>query len=149
MNPIARDLADPARNGIASIAAIEIDALNVAANAASLQVLPVDLRACQSKTGLLKRLARALRTPAEQSRNWDALADQLRDLGWLHEAGGYVLMFTHASALRARDPSSLTILLEILEDASRFWKARGIPFRAVFTLPDSALRVPGNSSDPR
>lgn len=149
MNPLARDLADPAGNGVSSISAFEFNSFETATKTAGLQILPIDLRACRSKTGLLKRLARALRTPAGQGRNWDALADQLRDLGWLPEAGGYVLMFTHASALRARDPSSLTILLEILEDASRIWKARSIPFRAVFTLPDSALRVPGDSSDPR
>jgi len=149
MTPLVDDLADPAGNGIAGIAAIEIGPLEAAVDAAGLLALPIDLRGCRSKAGLLKRLARALRTPAGQGRNWDALADQLRDLGWLPEASGYTLMFTHASALRARDPSSLATLLAILDDASRFWRARGVSFRAVFTLPDSALRVQGDSSEPR
>lgn len=142
-------LANPAHSGIRCIAAAELIALETAANAAGLHVLRIDLRGCRNKSGLLKRIARTLHTPAGQGRNWDALADQLRDLGWLPEPRGFLLLFIHAAELRANDPASFTSLLSILNDAADYWRARDVPFQAVFTLPQAALCMQGNSSAPR
>lgn len=149
MNPLVQGLTDPARSGIVALAASELAALAAAADAAGLPMLRIDLRGCRDKPALLKRIARALGTPAAQGRNWDALADQLRDLGWLPESRGHILLFTHAGSLHANDPASFSTLLSLLADAADHWRTRGVPFQAVFILPAHALRVQGNSSEPR
>ena len=149
MTPSIHTLADPAHSGVSSLGAVEAAALAAAARRADLAVHRVDLRGCRDKPALLKRIARALGTPAAQGRNWDALADQLRDLGWLPESRGYILLFTHAASLHANDPASFSTLLSLLADAADHWRTRGVPFQAVFTLPAHMLRVQGNSSEPR
>lgn len=149
MTPPDPALAGPAQHGIRCTAASDLAALESAATAAGLRVSRIDLRGCRDKPALLKRMARAMHIPATQGRNWDALADQLRDLGWLPESSGHLLLFTHTAALRANAPASFTTLLSILTDAAEHWRARGVSFQSVFTLPDAALCLHEDSRKPR
>ena len=95
----------------------------------------VDLHRCTGKATLLLRLANALDAPAGQGRNWDALADQLRDLSW-RPSPGHALLFEDAGALRDADPSSFATLLDILSEAAADWSAQELPFWAFLALHD-------------
>jgi RNAse (barnase) inhibitor barstar len=108
----------------------------------------VDGRECASKAALLRALATALDAPAHFGGNWDALADCLRDLGWLPPAGGYALVLAHAEHVLAAEPSERATLLSVLELAGEHWAAAGQPFHTVLgraagaPAGPSAWRVP-------
>ena len=85
------------------------------------------------KERTLERIAAALEFPAWFGGNWDALEDCLGDLSWLG-ARGYVIVFDGA-------PPDAT-LLDILRDTAEVWKARGVPFFAVFLDPARHARLP-------
>jgi RNAse (barnase) inhibitor barstar len=73
---------------------------------------PVD-----SKAELLAAFAGALAFPDWVGRNWDALADALRDLSWL-PAGPRVVVWAGAGELRAAQPAAYRTALEVLREAS-------------------------------
>ncbi|WP_220182891.1 barstar family protein [Sphaerisporangium album] len=76
----------------------------------------VDGRACRTRAAFFEEAARALRLPAYFGRNWDALADSLRDLT---AAGKATLAIDHAEALLADEPpTQLAALLAILAEAA-------------------------------
>ena len=132
-------LDDPQQSGIFFVTADDIATLGMAARDAGLDVARIDLRGCADKATLLLRLAHALDTPAGQGRNWDALADQLRDLSWRDVPDGkpgHVLLFDDAQDLRDADEASFDTLLEILEDTAGDWSAQELPFWAFLALPE-------------
>ena len=90
---------------------------------------------------LLLRIANALDVPAGQGRNWDALADQLRDLSW-RPSSGHVLLFDDARGLRDADEASFDTLLDILSDAAADWSAQELPFWAFLALPEDEFDAP-------
>ncbi|CAM5250244.1 barstar family protein [Rhodanobacter lindaniclasticus] len=96
-----------------------------------------DLAGCRDKQELLRRLAVSLQLPDTFGHNWDALADCLRDLGWL-PAWGHVLLFQHADDLRAAASGAET-LLGVLDDAATFSGEHDRPWFAFLALPDSAF----------
>lgn len=139
-------LDDPQQSGVFFVAQGDISTLRMAARDAGLDVARIDLRGCPDKATLLLRLANALEVPAGQGRNWDALADQLRDLSWRAQAGargGHVLLFDDAEDLRNADPSSFDTLLQILEEAAADWSGQELPFWAFLALPEDAFEATG------
>lgn len=128
-------LGDATRAGVYFVTAADIDMLHMAARDAALCARRLDLRDCRDKTTLLMRLGAALDFPAGSSRNWDALADRLRDLSWL-PAAGYALLFDDAADLRSVDEASFDTLLEVLEEAALDWGSRDTPFWVFIALPD-------------
>jgi RNAse (barnase) inhibitor barstar len=70
-----------------------------------------------SKRMFLADFARELEFPAWVGRNWDALADALRDLSWL-PAGPLVVVWSEPSALLAKEPRGHAIALEVLQLAA-------------------------------
>ena len=143
------DLRDPRQAGVYRVMRADLVPLLALAQDEFVTVHDIDLHGIDDKPALLARIAEALAFPTDWGRNWDALADQLRDLGWLPESRGYILLFTHAASLHANDPASFSTLLSLLADAADHWRTSGVPFQAVFTLPAHMLRVQGNSSEPR
>lgn len=133
------DLHDLSRSGAYPAATDDIATLAADAHRAGLQVIHVHLEGCRDKAHLLRRLADALAVPAGFGDNWDALADSLRDLSWLH-APGYALLLEHASELSQADPKTCATLREILAEAAAAWAARGTPFFAFIELPDNTPR---------
>jgi RNAse (barnase) inhibitor barstar len=87
----------------------------------------VDCGAIRSKRALLAQIGHALHFPDYFGLNWDALADCLTDLEWLH-ADGIVLVLTRAWALAARAPHEFAIALEVLQEAADYWAEENIPF---------------------
>lgn len=93
----------------------------------------IDLLGCRDKLTLLKRIAVAMDFPHDFGRNWDALSDSLRDLGWL-PATGHALLFEHVDAMRLADEGEFDTLLDLIDDAADARAARGLPLWAFFAL---------------
>lgn len=135
------DLTRPSQNGVYFVGADDLDRLARAAAREELHVCRSDLAGCRDKHELLRRLAVSLQLPATFGHNWDALADCLRDLGWL-PAWGHVLLFEHTDELRQYAPADYDILLGILDDAATFGAEHDRPWFALLALPDSAFATP-------
>ena len=128
-------LDDPGQAGVFFATSDDLRTIAMAARDAGLLARSIDLRGCKTKATLLLRVAIALDTPTGSGRNWDALSDQLRDLGWL-PAPGYALLFDDASDLRDADEASFDTLLDILQEAATEWAGRDIPFWAFLALAE-------------
>ncbi|WP_188189787.1 barstar family protein [Nonomuraea sp. SYSU D8015] len=75
----------------------------------------VDGRACRTRAAFFDEVARALRFPGYFGRNWDALADCLRD------TGAVALIVAHAEELlSAEPPEQLDTLLAIFAEAAEY-----------------------------
>ncbi|HJW07079.1 MAG TPA: barstar family protein [Rhodanobacter sp.] len=135
------DLTRPSQNGVYFVGADDLDRLARAAAREELHVCRSDLAGCRDKHELLRRLAVSLQLPATFGHNWDALADCLRDLGWL-PAWGHVLLFEHTDELRQYAPADYDILLGILDDAATFGAEHDRPWFALLALPDGAFAAP-------
>jgi Barstar (barnase inhibitor) len=70
-----------------------------------------------AKAELLAEFARALQFPGWVGRNWDALADALRDLSWL-PPGPRVVVWAGAGVLRSAQPAAYRTALEVLREAT-------------------------------
>ncbi len=79
------------------------------------------------KRTLLARLAAQLDFPAGFGGNWDALSDNLRDLQWL-PANGYALFLADVDTLRASTQKDFDTLLDVMDETSRDWVGRDVPF---------------------
>lgn len=132
------DLTRPAHDGVYFVGVDDLGRLARTAARDELGVCRIDLAGCQDKDELLRRLAISLQLPATFGHNWDALADCLRDLGWI-PAWGHVLLFEHADELRRVAGADFDILLGILDDAATFGHDNDRPWFAFLALPDSAF----------
>lgn len=132
------DLTRPSQSGVYFVGVADLDRLARAASRDELRVCRTDLAGCRDRDELLLRLAVSLQLPATFGHNWDALADCLRDLGWM-PAWGYVLLFEHADELRQADSATYNILLGVLDDAATFGSEHDLPWFAFLALPDSAF----------
>jgi RNAse (barnase) inhibitor barstar len=129
-------LHDLANAGVYAIGDGDEAALAAAMRDAGLQVRRIDLQGVADKRTLLARLAAQLDFPAGFGGNWDALADNLRDLQWLKVSSGHAFFLDQVDALRAQDPKSFDTLLDILDEACQAWVARDIPMWAFLSLHD-------------
>jgi hypothetical protein len=122
-------LLNPARSGVYHAPA-HVDAVRALVAGGDALWLEVDLERARGKDDVLQAFARVCEFPATFGRNWDALADALQDLSWLPARGYVVHLRNGTSAARALGLQWAT-LLEVLEAASHYWKARGKPFVAL------------------
>ncbi|MGW0367032.1 barstar family protein [Streptomyces sp. NPDC002990] len=95
-----------------------------AAEKAGWTTVRLDLDGVRGKAGLMARCGDALRAPEWFGGNWDALADALRDLSWLPGAPGRLVAVTSWREFAAARPADWETLVEILEEAVDFWRAR-------------------------
>ncbi|UHQ19262.1 barstar family protein [Lysobacter sp. KIS68-7] len=130
-------LADAENAGVYFVTTDDLDTLGVAARDAGLQVRRIDLGGADKST-LLLRIATALDFPGTFGRNWDALADSLRDLSWL-PAAGFTLLFENGGDLQQGGTEDFDTLLEILEESAQEWGERHIPFWSFIALPESVF----------
>ncbi|MDQ3160629.1 MAG: barstar family protein [Pseudomonadota bacterium] len=129
-------LDNPSRAGVYFVTSNDLHTMRMAACDAGLLTRNIDLQGCKTKQTLLLRVTSALDTPPGSSRNWDALSDQLRDLGWL-PAAGYALLFDDASDFRDVDETSFDTLLDILQETATEWTQREVPFWAFLALAET------------
>ncbi len=122
------------------------DALLATATARGFLCVRIELAGCTSKAELLRRVAGAMRFPDWFGHNWDALADCLGDLSWLH-APGYVVVLEHPQGLHRAEPETFAVALEVFAEAAAWWGEENVPFR-VFVSGDEASAGAGNTSPP-
>nr|WP_199042706.1 barstar family protein [Dyella sp. ASV24] len=132
------DFGDAEHGGIFFVTSEDLEPLAEAAGMQGLRVCRVSLADVADRDVLFDRLTPALRLPADFGRNWDALADSMRDLSWL-KATGYILLFDRAEDMRDRNEDDFDTLLDILEEAVDYWQEAPAPFFVFFALPESAF----------
>jgi RNAse (barnase) inhibitor barstar len=132
------DFSDAEDGGIFFVTSEDLEPLAEGAGMQGLSVCRIDLADYVDHDTLFDRLTPALRLPADFGRNWDALADSMRDLSWL-KASGYILLFDHAEGMRDRNEDDFDTLLDILEEATDYWQDASTPFFVFFALPESAF----------
>lgn len=140
-------LFDPSLAGVHAVAQDDLPLLDIAARDAGLHTSEIDLEHCLGKAMLLLRMQMALEFPVGMGRNWDALSDVLRDLGWIDAPGGHALLFSQAADLREAAPADYETLLSILQEASEFWAGTDTPFWAFIGLPGDELELPPEPDD--
>lgn len=129
------DLGDPLLAGVFFVTTEDIATLDDAVHDAGLLARRIDLTECTGKASLLALVSEALALPEGRGRNWDALADSLRDLSWLR-APGYALLVDGAQRLRDTDEACFDAWLGLLEDTSTEWAMREVPFWTFLSLPE-------------
>jgi hypothetical protein len=88
----------------------------------------VDLRGMEGKSGLIDALADGLAFPTWVGRNWDALDDALRDLGWWPAGvAGRAIVLVGANRVASRSPRDWETLLDVLTTAAERWSATDAP----------------------
>ncbi|MEU6310566.1 barstar family protein [Streptomyces sp. NPDC047014] len=97
------------------------------------EVIRLDLEGVRGKAELIARCGVALRVPGWVGGNWDALADALRDLGWLPEVGR-VLVVSSWGGFAVGWPREWGTFVEVLEEAVEFWRGE---LRVVLAEPGS------------
>ena len=132
------DLFDASQTGIYAAPDEDLGQLAMAARDAGLRTIDTDLSGCRDKATLLLRINTALDAPAGSGRNWDALSDLLRDLEWLGETRGHVLLFAAAEELRTAAPEVFDVFVDVLQDAVDYWAEAGVPFWAFVGLSGNA-----------
>jgi hypothetical protein len=105
-----------------------LEAVLAAARERGFMTIRIDLAGCTDKAALLQRIAEAMHFPDWFGHNWDAFADCLGDLSWLH-APGYVIVLDETQALRAAQPETLDVALDVFRDGAAWWADEGVPFR--------------------
>jgi hypothetical protein len=116
------------------LAPVDVDRLRDEAKRAGIAWFDVNLARVGSKQEFLVACAKALRFPEGFGRNWDALADCLKDL-----YADSLLNLRHGDAFCEAAPDAYAIALEIFHDAATYWKERGSVFLAVVDAePDGA-----------
>lgn len=123
-------------NGVYFVDSGDLDRLARTASHDELAVCRTNLAGCRDKQELLQRLVVSLQLPGSFGYNWDALADCMRDLGWL-PGWGHVLLFEHMDELRQAAAADFDILLGILDDAATFAHEHERPWFALLSLPES------------
>jgi RNAse (barnase) inhibitor barstar len=132
-------LLDTAQSGTYIVDPVAMDRLAADGVAAHLHTTRVDLRHCRDKSALLQRLAHALSFPEGFGNNFDALADNLRDLSWLG-AEGYVVLLDNSDEMQGAAEDDLDTALDIFDEAGEFWRARKISFWTFMAMDTSRAR---------
>jgi RNAse (barnase) inhibitor barstar len=132
------DFGDAEHGGIFFVTSEDLEPLAQAAGMQGLRVARVNLANYTNEEALYDRLTQSLQLPADFGRNWDALADSMRDLSWL-KATGYIVLFDHAEDMRNHNEEDFDTLLDILEEAVDYWQDANTPFFVFFALPESAF----------
>jgi hypothetical protein len=84
-------------------------------------------RQITSKAAFLAACAAALDFPAYFGRNWDALADSVRDLSWAETERGYLVLYEDAGVFAAAAPADFMVALDILRSAVASWQETATP----------------------
>ena len=110
-----------------------------------LMVKTLNGRACRTKDGLLKEIARTLAFPDYFGENWDALEECLCDLSWV--AGrGHLLLIEQAEALLAGVDKDYRTFVSILRATGAYWASEEAgrsakPFHVVCVVTEEGKSI--------
>ncbi|RFC37505.1 MAG: Barstar (barnase inhibitor) [Candidatus Nitrotoga sp. SPKER] len=108
-----------------------LDELDAAVLEADCVLFEVDLTGIEGKEKFIAAIAQAVCVPNWFGRNWDALADTLRDLSW-QPSCGYVLLLRNDNGTLGMAAEDHNIAMEIFADTVAFWKSQDKPFWVFF-----------------
>ena len=128
------DLRDPRQAGVYRVMQADVAALEAMARDEAVAVQVVDVSGVGDKADLLARIHAGLSFPDGWGRNWDALADGLKDLSWLGDAEPRLLVWHGLEGVHHADPELDATLCEILEETSAFWADQGIALWSLVSL---------------
>ena len=94
----------------------------------------LDLDGVTDRTGFLDRCAHALALPDWSGRNWDALADCLRDLSWLPVSRGRLVLVSGWQDYAASRPDQWAIAQQVFADAEQHWAGRAEGFAVLLAV---------------
>lgn len=104
--------------------------------ALGVMVFHVNGASVRTKDDLMDELSRAGRFPPYFGRNWDALAEVLRDLSWLPGSKGYAVIIESADGLLSMGEREFVTFVELLSFVIKDWRDErdedGRPFDVVF-----------------
>ncbi len=120
-------LSDTLRAGVYSLPTGTLAEIIRAAEACAYMVFRIDLSRARDKESLLKIIGHDMAIPEWFGYNWDALADNLGDLGW-RPAAGYLVILENSGRSHSRAHDDFTTLLQIFSAAADEWRARGSAF---------------------
>lgn len=98
-------------------------------------------RQITTKAAFLEACAAALNFPTYFGKNWDALADNLRDLAWAPAGRGYLLLYEDAGCFAAAAPADFAVALEILRATVADWRATSTPMAVLLRRAGRAARL--------
>lgn len=120
-------LSDIRRTGVYSLPTGATAEIIRAAEACAYMVFHIDLSRARDKESLLKIIGHDMSIPEWFGYNWDALADNLGDLGW-RPAAGYLIILENSGRSHSRAHDDFTTLLHLFSAAADEWRARGSAF---------------------
>jgi RNAse (barnase) inhibitor barstar len=111
----------------------EVDAIHgfEDVRSAGFRVFEMDADEVTSEQRLFTSVAEAMSFPDYFGRNWDALDECLRDMGW-SPATGFVLLVRNAEHLWRRHPRIAGGFLQSWLFSAEEWSQKNIPFHLIF-----------------
>jgi len=101
----------------------------------------IDGRRVGSKLELLDTCQVTFDFPEWFGRNWDALADSLRDLSWAAVEAGRLVRWTAAGRFATSDPPAFQTALDVFREACTFWAHTRTPMVVLVESNDPGLPV--------
>jgi RNAse (barnase) inhibitor barstar len=90
----------------------------------------------KSNEDLFHDLSLILKFPDYFGHNWDALYDCLTDLDWWLPSKGYLLLYKNPDLLIRNSLQGFTTFINIIKEASDFWRSQEIQFRLLLEVID-------------
>jgi hypothetical protein len=118
------------------LAPADTSALRTAAEQAKVAWFDVNLEPVAGKREFLTACAKALRFPPSFGKNWDALADCLKDL-----CADSVVSCRNCEAFAEVAPDDYATALEIFHDAATYWNERGSAFVLLVDAEPEGVRL--------
>ncbi|MFI6349726.1 barstar family protein [Streptomyces sp. NPDC050560] len=94
----------------------------------------LDLDGVGDKAAFLGRCADALALPGWTGRNWDALADSLKDLSWLPVARGRLLLVARWRGFADAAPADWRAAQDVFASAEAHWRGRAEGFAVLLSV---------------
>lgn len=134
MDPLGALLSDSGRAGVFQL---DRDAWEIAAGAgaADLVCLRIDIGHAHDKADFLEHIARAMGFPQWFGRNWDALADCLKDLSWL-PGKGWVVVLEKSKHFGAGHRHEFEQAMELMAEIADYWRGQDKPFWTLIGGPE-------------
>ena len=134
MDDLGTVLAGPEKAGVYHLNREPRDVAR-AAERAGLGCFRIDIGHVHDKENFLELVSRAMRFPDWFGKNWDALADCLRDLSWL-QGGGWVVVLEKSKHFAAGHRREFDEAMDLFKEISEYWRQARRPFWVLVAGPE-------------
>jgi RNAse (barnase) inhibitor barstar len=134
MDPLGAMLSDSGQAGVYQLTR-EGWEIAAAAGAADLACFRIDIGHAHDKADFLEHIAKAMGFPQWFGRNWDALADCLKDLSWL-PGTGWVVLLEKSKHFGAGHGHEFREAMDLMGEIADYWRAQNKPFWTLIGGPE-------------